>query len=110
LFALGVLMFELLLGERPFTNENPEVLMNIVIAAPLPTNGLRKDVAAVLEKATAKPRFNLPPTKYTYDELDDQLIEAQKLRYQAAEEFLNAIKNLEGKNLVTRRWWKIWEN
>jgi serine/threonine protein kinase len=110
LFALGVLMFELLLGERPFTNENPEVLMNIVIAAPLPTNGLSKDVAVVLEKATAKPRFNLPPTKYTYDELDDQLIEAQKLRYQAAEEFLNAIKKLEGKNLVTRRWWKFWEN
>lgn len=110
LFAIGVLMFELLLGARPFTNENPEVLMNIVIAAPLPTNGLSKDVAAVLKKATAKPRFNLPPTKYTYDELDDQLIEAQKLRYQAAEEFLNAIKNLEGKNLVIRRWWKFWEN
>lgn len=110
LFAIGVLMFELLLGERPFTNENPEVLMNVVIAAPLPTNGLSIDVAKVLKKATAKPRFNLPPTKYTYDELDDQLIEAQKLRYQAAEEFLNAIKNLEGKKLVTRRWWKFWEN
>lgn len=110
LFAVGVLLFELLLGERPFTNENPEVLMNIVIAAPLPTNGLSKNAAEVIEKATAKPRFNLPPTKYTYDELDDQLIEAQKLRYQTAEEFLYALKELEGKNLVTRRWWKFWEN
>lgn len=110
LFAVGVLLYELLLGERPFSNENPEVLMNIVIAAPLPTNGLSKDVAAVIEQATAKPRFNLPPTKYTYDELDDQLIEAQKLRYQTAEEFLNALKNLEGKELVTRRWWKFWES
>jgi len=110
LFAVGVLLYELLLGERPFNNENPEVLMNIVIASPLPTNGLSIDVAVVLEKATAKPRFNLPPTKYTYDELDGQLIVAQKLRYQSAEEFLNAIKKLEGKNLVTRRWWKFWEN
>ncbi len=110
LFAVGVLLYELLLGERPFNNENPEVLMNIVIASPLPTNGLSIDVAVVLEKATAKPRFNLPPTKYTYDELDGQLIVAQKLRYQSAEEFLKAIKTLEGKNLVTRRWWKFWEN
>jgi serine/threonine protein kinase len=110
LFAVGVLLYELLLGERPFTNENPEVLMNIVIAAPIPVSGLSKNAAEVIEKATAKPRFNLPPTKYTYDELDDQLIEAQKLRYQTAEEFLNALKELEGKNLVTRRWWKFWEN
>ncbi len=110
LYAVGVLLYELLLGERPFSNENPEVLMNIVIAAPLPTNGLSKDVAAVIEQATAKPRFNLPPTKYTYDELDDQLMEAQKLRYQTAEEFLNALINLEGKGLVTRRWWKFWES
>ncbi len=110
LFAVGVLLYELLLGERPFTNENPEVLINIVIAAPLPTNGLSKDAAEVIEQATAKPRFNLPPTTYTYDELDDQLIEAQKLRYQTAEEFLNAIKKLEGQKLVTRRWWKFWEN
>lgn len=109
LFAVGVLLYELLLGDRPFTDENPEVLMNIVIAAPIPVSGLSKIAAEVIEKATAKPRFNLPPTKYTYDELDDQLIDAQKLRYQSAEEFLNAIKKLEGQKLVTRRWWKFWE-
>jgi serine/threonine-protein kinase len=109
LFAVGVLLYELLLGDRPFTDENPEVLMNIVIAAPIPVSGLSKIAAEVIEKATAKPRFNLPPTKYTYDELDEQLIEAQKLRYQTAEEFLNAIKKLEGQKLVTRRWWKFWE-
>lgn len=109
LFAVGVLLYELLLGDRPFTDENPEVLMNIVIAAPIPVSGLSKIAAEVIEKATAKPRFNLPPTKYTYDELDEQLIGAQKLRYQTAEEFLNAIKNLEGQKLVTRRWWKFWE-
>jgi len=109
LFAVGVLLYELLLGDRPFTDENPEVLMNIVIAAPIPVSGLSKIAAEVIEKATAKPRFNLPPTKYTYDELDEQLIDAQKLRYQTAEEFLNAIKKLEGQKLVTRRWWKFWE-
>jgi serine/threonine-protein kinase len=109
LFAVGVLLYELLLGNRPFTDENPEVLMNIVIAAPIPVSGLSKVAAEVIEKATAKPRFNLPPTKYTYDELDDQLMEAQKLRFQTAEEFLNAIKKLEGHKLVTRRWWKFWE-
>jgi len=109
LYAVGILLFELLLGEKPFNHENPEVLINLAIASPIPTSGLNQTAAAVIEKATAKPRFNLPPTKYTYDELQQQLLSAQTLRYQSADAFLEDIKKLASQKLVSRRWWKFWE-
>jgi serine/threonine protein kinase len=110
LFAVGIMLYELLLGQKPFTNENPEVLMNISLAAPIAFNGLSKNTADVIEKATAKPRFNLPPTMYTYDELDEQILAAQQLRYQTAKELMYALNNLAGQKLVTKSWWKFWEN
>ena len=110
LFAVGIMLYELLLGQKPFTNENPEVLMNISLAAPIALNGLSKNAADVIEKSTAKPRFKLPPTMYTYDELDEQILVAQQLRYQTAKEFMYALNNLEGQKLATRSWWKFWGN
>jgi len=85
------------------------VLINLAIASPIQIGGLNQNVAGVIEKATAKPRFNLPPTKYTYDELQQQLLSAQTLRYQSADAFLEDIKKLASQKLVSRRWWKFWE-
>jgi serine/threonine-protein kinase len=110
LFAVGIMLYELLLGEKPFTNENPEVLMNFTLAAPIAFNGLSKNAAEVIEKATVKPRFKLPPTKYTYDELDEQIMAAQQLRYQTAKAFMHALNNLAGQKLVTKSWWRFWDN
>jgi hypothetical protein len=35
---------------------------------------------------------------------------AQQLRYQTAKAFMHALNNLAGQKLVTKSWWRFWDN
>ena len=71
------MIYKLLIGENPFTNENPKVLINNPFAVTIAVNVLNKNTTEAIQKVTSKPRFKLPPTKYIYDELDEQIIAGQ---------------------------------
>jgi hypothetical protein len=77
LFAVGAIIYKLLIGENPITNENPKVFINNTFAATIAVNVINKNATEAIQKVTSKPRFKLPPTKYIYDELDEQIIAVQ---------------------------------
>lgn len=109
LYAVGMLLLELLTGHKPNTHQNPEVLMNLMLAAPLQNqDGIAEELFEVIKKATAKPRFNLPPNRYTQTELQQQLQEAQIMRYQTAVEFMDALQQLPEHIFAVKPWYKFW--
>ncbi|MEE8118583.1 MAG: serine/threonine-protein kinase, partial [Gammaproteobacteria bacterium] len=55
IYSLGVVMYELLTGKRPFYGENLSRLVHQIInATPIPLNRLRADAPELLEKVVAK--------------------------------------------------------
>lgn len=102
LYAVGMLLVELLMGAKPFEHQNPEVLMNLLLASPLPEVNLSKPWVDFLLKATHKPRFLLPPTHYEPDELLEQLKEAQLQRFASVAAFKEALLSLPTNE---KKWW-----
>ncbi len=104
LYAVGMLLLELLTGAKPYQHQNPEILMNLVLAAPLPKNNLPQPWIDFITKATAKPRFLRPPTHYEVDELEDELLQAQLQRFQTASSFKEAMLALSP---IQTKWWRF---
>ena len=108
LYAVGMLFFELLLGRKPLNDKHPEILMNLILAAPLINEEVNDLLFDVVKKATSKPRFNLPPSRLSNQELNDELMASQQHRYQSATEFIAALDNLTEEAFKTKSWWKFW--
>jgi serine/threonine protein kinase len=109
LYAVGMMLYEMVAKTKPHQHQNPEVLMNLILAAPLQnTHGLSKALFAIINKATSKPRFNLPPTHYSQQQLVGLLEAAQNNRYAHATDFLNALKQLSLSDFKRKAWWKLW--
>jgi serine/threonine-protein kinase len=104
LYAVGMLLLELLTGTKPYQHQNPELLMNLVLAAPIPQTNLPKPWVDFITKATAKPRFLVPPTHYEVDELRDELLQVQQQRFQTASTFKEALLALPP---IQTPWWKF---
>jgi hypothetical protein len=54
IFSLGIIMYELLAGERPFTGTAHEVIGQILLTDPLPPSSVRPGINPVLEAACLK--------------------------------------------------------
>lgn len=93
-YALAVSLFEMITGTKPYYNTNPELLMHLQINTPLPGNNkISQSLKQVLDRATHKHKFMLPPNKYKSDELQKMLIAANCKRYTSANDFAFALKN-----------------
>lgn len=109
LFAVGMIFLELLTRSRFQWHENPEVLMNLVLAAPVQNlHDLDEEVFRIIGKATGKPRFNLPPSHYSAEELRMFMHAAQQSRYRHAEEMIRDLSALPVEKLSRAPWWKLW--
>lgn len=106
LYAVGMILLEMLAREKPHRNENPEILMNLVLAAPLEKPSRISDALfAIVKKATARPGFGLPPSRYSQEQLTSLLEEARNSRYTTAGEFITALESLRPEDLQKRPWW-----
>lgn len=87
IYAIGILFFQLYLGQRPFEGANHEVL-DMQLHKPMPLKAVsRKDLRAIIAKATNK---------------------KQELRYQSAAEFRVDIDKLFLKPMPTPYPWGKW--
>ncbi|HEY4127494.1 MAG TPA: serine/threonine-protein kinase [Gammaproteobacteria bacterium] len=65
LYSLGVVMYELLSGKRPYYGDNLSKLVHqIIYATPPPLHRLRADVPTVLEEVVSKAIFKEPSKRY----------------------------------------------
>ncbi|MBW7950992.1 MAG: serine/threonine protein kinase [Chitinophagaceae bacterium] len=104
LYAVGIILYELITGQKPFYHNNPEVLMNLCLASPLPKHNIPDDWFAFILKLTAKPRFLMPPTHFTKQQLITELLNSQSERFQSANDAANALLCLSD---FKRKWW-VW--
>ncbi|MCA9177506.1 MAG: protein kinase [Planctomycetales bacterium] len=70
IFALGVILYELLSGQRPFSGDGAALLSNILHASPAPLRGAPRALQCICEQCLAKaPEHRYP----TADALEDDL-------------------------------------
>ena len=92
LYSLGIVMYEWITGKIPFHHSNPEFMMNLQLTQSLERNKKIPDVLfKVIQKATTKYAFKLPPKYFNEDELVKHLSEAQQQRFQNAREMKDAL-------------------
>ena len=89
LFALSVALFQLIMGKAPYTDCNPEILINLQLTYPMKQPArMSDDLFAVLSKAAYKASFRLPPRRLTAEEIEDTLRQGVEGRYQTASAML----------------------
>jgi serine/threonine protein kinase len=92
LYSLAISMYEILTDTKPFYHHNPELLMHLQINQNLKsTQEIPVGLLSILQKATYKHTFKLPPNKYKRDDLFALLSAAQSHRFKSAKEFKDAL-------------------
>lgn len=106
IFALGVTIYHLVMGKTPYTDCNPEVLINLQLTYPMKKPARMTDeLFAVLSRAAFKQPFRLPPRRLSPDEVADTLRKGVEGRYQTAAEMLADLEKV-GKALKPANWWQ----
>lgn len=85
LFALGITLYQLIMGKSPYTDCNPEVLLNLQLTYPVKKPARMTDeLFAVIERACHKAPFRLPPRRLAPEEVTETLRRGLEGRYQRA--------------------------
>lgn len=93
IYSTGITLYETLTRKRAFENKNPEFAMNLQLTYPLKNeHGVNKELFNIIEKATAKEPFRLPPSHLNAEEIELTLKRGINLRYKNCTEFIVALK------------------
>lgn len=95
MFALSVMLFQLIMGKAPYTDCNPEILVNLQLTYPMkqPVR-MADDLFAVLSKAAYKQQFRIPPRRMQPDEIEATLRQGIEGRYQTAQAMLEDLEKV----------------
>lgn len=106
IFALGVTIYHLVMGKTPYTDCNPEVLINLQLTYPMkkPTR-MTDELFAVLSRASYKQPFRLPPRRLSPEEVSETLRKGVEGRYATAADMLADLSKV-GKALKPANWWQ----
>ncbi len=106
LFALSTTIYHLVMGKTPYTDCNPEVLINLQLTYPMKKPGRMTDeLFSVLSRAAYKASFRLPPRKLTPEEVTATLRKGIEGRYQSANEMLQDLEKVPHA-LRPANWWQ----
>ena len=112
IYSLALLLYEWMEGRHPFVHSNPEMMMHLMMAAPLPVpREIGEGVKDVLLKAMQKPVFRRPPAMLSSAEAGEKLQQAMNLRWNSMSDFIEALLAfpdlLKPPAVRTKRsWWK----
>lgn len=96
LFALSISLFQLIMGKAPYTDCNPEILVNLQLTYPMKQPARMDDqLFAVLSKAAYKATFPRPPRQLQPSEVESILRQGIAGRYQTAEEMYGELAKVE---------------
>lgn len=106
LFALAVTIFHLVMGKTPYTDCNPEVLINLQLTYPMKKPARMTDeLFAVLSRAAYKEPFRLPPRRLAPDEVTATLKKGIEGRYATAADMLADLAKVQ-QALKPANWWQ----
>lgn len=106
LFALSTTIYHLVMGKTPYTDCNPEVLINLQLTYPMKKPGrMTEELFDVLSRAAYKASFRLPPRKLTPEEVTATLRKGIEGRYQSANEMLQDLEKVPHA-LRPANWWQ----
>ncbi|MBN2891254.1 MAG: protein kinase [Bacteroidales bacterium] len=92
IYAVGMSLWITLNNKLPFNHQIPEVVANLQLTQNLPkTRKITQEVFNIIQKSTYKIELKKPPNKYSKIQLREMFIEAQKHRFQTADEMIDAI-------------------
>lgn len=95
LFAVGVVLYEMLAGNMPWYHSNPELLMHMQINLEIDNKyKLNKSIFSIIQKACAKHAFKTSPNKINRELLIRNLQEANNKRYNSALDMKMELENL----------------
>lgn len=105
LFALSITLFQLINGRAPYTDCNPEILVNLQLTYPMKQPPRMTDqLFAVLAKAAYKASFRLPPRRLGPEETEQTLQRGIQGRYQSANEMLADLQQV--KSAIKPSFWQ----
>lgn len=87
LYSLGITIYELITGQNPFRSIHPEMLMHMQVSGNISEHEkIPGKLFKILQKATSKNKFPLPPNQMHEEEQRKIVMEGMKKRYQGAKE------------------------
>ena len=96
LIALSITLFQLIMGKAPYTDCNPEILVNLMLTYPMKQPPrMNDDLFAVLKRAANKEPFPLPPRRMKPDKIEEILKKGIDERYPSAAEMLADLEKVE---------------
>ncbi len=106
LFALGTTIYHLVMGKTPYTDCNPEVLINLQLTYPMKKPGrMTEELFGVLSHAAYKEAFRLPPRRLGPEEIVETLRRGVEGRYASAGEMLADLEKV-GHALRPANWFE----
>jgi serine/threonine protein kinase len=102
LFALGITIWKLFVGQLPLTHPNPSIFTNLQLTYPLTDHSnLPKGLYPILQKMCYKHQFKTAPNRMNTSDVDALLIKANKTRYQDLDDIILDLKKIRR----TKSWW-----
>jgi serine/threonine protein kinase len=104
LFALGISIWKLFVGQLPLIHPNPSIFTNLQLTYPLPDHSnLPKGLYPILQKMCYKHQFITAPNRMNSNDMDVLLAEAKGKRYQSLSEVIQDLEQIPQK----KSWWLI---
>ncbi len=94
IYALSITLYELIFSKRPFSNVNAELIMHLMLNKKLDQiNNRHFQLVNVLNKASNKHTFNLPPNVLNNEQVEELLLSGMNSRYNNIESFTSDLLN-----------------
>ena len=96
LYSLSITLFHLIMGKTPYTDCNPEILVNLMLTYPMKQPPrMADDLFFILSKAASKEPFRLPPRRLSPVEIEQTLRKGIESRYESAQQMLYDLSHVE---------------